>query len=289
MARMDVILAKTRYVYPSYTDLNRLFDLSGLETCHIDGIDHNRDAVYVVGCVNGEYRPHRANAKNPKAFLVFWSLERPGPERFVGYCAGMRKLLNEWNFDEIWSADPYVVDKIADSRIRYVPIGGHPDLESVVREEPKYDFAHMSCQSGRRNNIYKALEKAGKTMAPNAYGEARTTLLGQSRYMLNVHQDDWPILEPLRFVLAACCKLPIISEHVEHAGIYSRHGANHYYIDVHYAELAETALGVKPVDMAAMAERTYDMVTTEFGFSRVVLSAVDAIAQARELNAGVIR
>ena len=286
---MDVVMVKTRYVYPSYTDLISLMELSGFEVCCVDQIDFSREAVYVVGTVNGEYRPHRANARNIKAFMVFWSLERPGPDLLVGYCAGMRKLLNEWNFDEIWSADPYVVGKINDSRVRYVPVGGHPDLIHVTKGKRQYDIVHLSCDAQRRSVIFNALKDQGKTIAPKAWGDTRTEILAHSGIMLNIHQNEWQILEPLRFVLAACARVPIVSEHIEHAGIYKRHGPDHYYIDVEYDTIVEKIGTLNDQDLIPMATRAYDMVTTEFGFARVVEKAVAQIAINGDLQPGVIR
>ena len=62
----------------------------------------------------------------------------------------------------------------------------------------------------------------GLTVAANGWDYVRHVGLMGSRFMLNIHQDEFPYIEPLRFSLAAAYGLPILSEHCAEIYPYSR-------------------------------------------------------------------
>ncbi len=52
----------------------------------------------------------------------------------------------------------------------------------------------------------------GFTVATNSWGVERHNQLMASRIMLNIHQDMFQYIEPLRMVLAAAYGLPVLTE-----------------------------------------------------------------------------
>ena len=57
----------------------------------------------------------------------------------------------------------------------------------------------MSYEVPRRQTIYKYFMNVGK----NGWGEERHRVLQQSKFAVNVHQDQFPFCEPLRLALFA--------------------------------------------------------------------------------------
>jgi len=194
----DVIFAKTRHTYDSYTDFWKLVELAGYHQCYVDEIDTSTDNTYIVSPINGEYRPHIDNQKEErKAKLIWWNLER-GTEDFSDYS------------DEIWASDRAFATA---SGATFVPVGSNRALKPNQEVKSSlYDYCHLSYVSHRRDNIYGNLTKRGLTQGPNSWGDERHRVLLQSRFLLNVHQDGQNTIEPLRFALACAYGIPILSE-----------------------------------------------------------------------------
>lgn len=201
----EVIFVKVRNdkgkLYDSYTDYWSLVELSEFPTCELDDVDPESNNIYVFSPDNGNVkacceRPHKAK-------YILWQLERP---THTG-------LNMPTYFDEMWVSDLHLFQMVNNPKCKYVVIGGHPGLGEFSFYEPKtYDFAHMSYAYGRREAMYDELRRMGYSLAPNGWGEERHKVLKSSRAMLCFHQDDMPVIEPLRYVLAACYGLPIIAE-----------------------------------------------------------------------------
>ncbi len=68
----------------------------------------------------------------------------------------------------------------------------------------------MSYNYGRRENIINELKNNGYSLAPNGWGSLKEDSLASSSYGLAIHQDELPIIEPLRYMLFAAWKLPIV-------------------------------------------------------------------------------
>ena len=296
VAMRDIIFAHTRYVYPSYTDYRRLVELAGFETCFVDQIDFTRkNVVYIVSPLNGEYRPHRDNWRKHahNAHVVWWSLERPGPSGIAEFVRGTKRLLDDWYFDEVWLSDRYLCEQCHDKRVRFVVLGSHPALGQPRRSRRRsfqYDIVHLSYLTPRRQAIIDPLTNS-LDVAPNGWGEARDRILAASAFMLNVHQDDWLVLEPLRFALAAAWALPMISEHMIDPYPYNRGETGHYIKQVHYDDLVGEVLNAVRGDyeqFRAMGRRMHDLMTTEFGFRRQVELAV-AVLDRRPLDPLTLR
>lgn len=214
----EITFVKTRWFYQSYTDFWKLVDLSGFKTIYVDELDASKDGVYITCPMNGEWRPHLENQANRErnAHLILWNLERPsGSAGYSGeYSQKQRRLMYGLQddgtpakcrfIDEVWVSDRQIA---AESGMRFVVLGsdeglGEPGTDKV------FDLCHMSYEVDRRRNIYRRFDK----VAPNAWPPERDTILKQSKFALNIHQDRHPFQEPLRFALFAAYGLPIITE-----------------------------------------------------------------------------
>jgi hypothetical protein len=292
-AMKDIVFAHTAHVYASYTDYRKLVELGGFETCVAGAIDFGRDAVYILSPLNGEYRPHRDNfrGKPYKAHVISWCLERPsGANGLRDFVRGQKQLLDDWYFDEIWLSDRYLVKHVNDSRVRFVPLGSHIGLGDPSRAHQKrrvyeYDYIHLSYLVGRRKAIIDGLAHRGHASAPNSWPPERHDLLMNSAFMLNIHQDNWPIIEPLRLALAAAYAMPVITEEIRDSYPYNRGGDRHNTWPVKYADFVEEVLRVIKSDyepFRAMGWRMHALMTGEFEFGRQVKKA------ARELGGAPI-
>jgi hypothetical protein len=218
----EIIFAKTRYFYQSYTDFWSLVELSGFHTCFVDEIDfYNQNNVYIFAPMNGEWRPLIDNKfplgfdnRSPRATLVMWNLERPGEDSIGNFAVGNQALIGRY-LDRVIVSDRELARL---SRLDYVTLGGHEGLGNPGKFEYKrFDLIHLSCYSNHRSFLFDAPDRPkrllnGFTIAQNGWHAERDIALMSARYMLNIHQDSHPFIEPLRFVLAAMYGLPIISE-----------------------------------------------------------------------------
>jgi hypothetical protein len=210
----EIIFAKTRYQYDSYTDFYSLVSLSNFPTCYIDEVDWNRDALYITAPMNGELKSMTI-PKDRKCKIALWNLERPsGSGGLQNYIEDNNILIAEGMIDQVIVSDKQLA---RDTGFHYVPVGGHPGLGELC-DEKIYDVVHMMCYSPRRGRWFDYPNSRqyveGITVAPNGWGDERHKSLRHARFALNIHQDEYKYMEPLRFVLAACYGLPIISEDV---------------------------------------------------------------------------
>ena len=221
----SIKFVRTSHHYDSYVDFFKLAELSGFEIVHLNQVDVSEDIVYILaphtGGTNaneGEWNPHiTKQAHKPRmAHLILWCLERPsGTEtKTVGtYAANNRALLTARLFDEVWVGDPRLAD---DAHLRFVPLGSHANLGVVNSFGRRFNFASMSYDVPRRTALkakfIQLFPNAG--FAPNAWEPQRGSVLNATRFGLNIHQDNFPYIEPLRIALFAGYGLPIISEAV---------------------------------------------------------------------------
>jgi len=216
-----IVFVKTRYHYDSYTDFWSLVELSGFPTCFVDEVRLNSDHTYVVTPANGEWRPHIRNERirvpegERRAKLVWWNLERGwNPGEASPSSDGLGDML-QW-CDRVWISDRAWASSLkklhGSERIRNVPLGSHPDLGAPGMLK-HYDLIHLSYITHRRSLVYDRIAQRRK-LAENCWGEERHQKLLRSRALLGIHQDDKPVIEPLRFSLAAAYGLPILTETV---------------------------------------------------------------------------
>lgn len=211
---MNIVFAMTRYQYDSYTDFWKLVELAKFETCYVDEVDISKPNIYVVSPMNGEWDPHIANqaGKPHNAHLVHWCLERPsGAGGLYNYGKSNRFRIYDRTLDDVWVSDRQMG---LETQFRFLPLGSDYGLGEPARDKV-YDVVHMSYVSGRRANIYGQLDP--KLLGPNGWGLSRHYVLQHSRFALNIHQDQFPFQEPLRWALFAAYGLPMLTEEVKDA------------------------------------------------------------------------
>jgi hypothetical protein len=273
---MRLVFAKTRYSYDSYSDFWKLVELSGLETCWIDHIDYEQEALYVLTPINGETRPvidrERKSGKKKRALLAWWNLERPdsgpgGLNDLLGsmVCNNTNGML-EW-VDKIWTSDAY--QHSLDPRAVHVVMGSDLRLAMGVRDPISYDFCHMSCDVGRRNAIIGSLRDL--RIGPNAWGAERSKIVNGSRMMLNIHQTDANIGEPLRFAVAAAHGIPLISETL--VDPYPLENGKSCLIK-RYEELQQTVRESLHCDMEILGAQLKEVLTVRFPFRDCALKGL---------------
>jgi hypothetical protein len=262
---MDVIFAKTRYHYDSYNDFWRLVELAGFQTCHVDEIDLAARAIYITSPINGEIRPHikhrKSIAKTDKnCQIIWWNLERPGPN-----IEGEATELFEY-IDRIWVSDRYYAT--LDPRFEHVVLGSDRGLRLTSEAlERHWDWTHQSYTSPRRDPIYGALRLSGLREGTNGWGDHRDRVLRASQLMLNVHQTDHPIGEPIRFALAAAYSLPMISE--ASADLWPL-ANGHDYREVAYELLVEAVIAARDQNLSSLGNNLHQTLCVDWTFRKGV-------------------
>lgn len=213
-----IVFVRTRYEYASYVDYWKLVELSEFPTVYVDEVDIEENVTYIVSPMNGEWRPHidseYAQGKEKMARLYLWNLERPGGSGNIGrYKVDNVALIRGDYVDHVLVSDRRLAQM---TNLHYVPLGTHAGL-GMPGTVKRWDLIHLSCFSGRRSFLFTDPHKSarnvkGMSVAPNGWGQDRHKRLQESKFMLNVHQDDYPFIEPLRFALASAYGLPIITE-----------------------------------------------------------------------------
>lgn len=213
----SIIFANTRHKYDSYTDYHRLVGLSGFETCFIDEINYDSDNLYIVSPINGEVAAIR---KERHCAVYGWNLERPsGSGSLTQYKRDNDKLLDDGTFDAILVSDKELA---LVTGLSYMPLGSHALLGVPgLFDNKSIDFIPLACYSNHRGWMFKEpgvlhTQIDHMTIAANAWGDQRHAALLQAKYMLNIHQDNFTFIEPLRFALAASYGLTVVSEQITH-------------------------------------------------------------------------
>jgi len=185
-------------LYDSYDDYWKLVNLSKFESCELDEVNPNSENIYVFSPDNGNVK--ECCKREHKAKYILWQMER-----------GIEGAIKDY-FDEIWVSDRYFHSLINHPKCKYVILGGHLSLGGRPKEPKKWDYVHLSYLLGRRKEKIDNLIKEGYTIAPNGWGEVKEKSLAYSKMGICFHQDEMPIIEPLRYVLFACWKLPMLAE-----------------------------------------------------------------------------
>jgi|SRR6185437_10010692 len=188
--------------YGSYTDYWRLVALSDFATCEQNEIQPDADETYILSPPNGN--AHAIASQPRRAKMICWMLERP-----TGGLAGFVPQM----YDQVWISDRWLASQFKDDpKVKYVPVGGHPSLGGTPQPVKLWNFSHMAYIYGRRQRIVNELEGKGYKVAGACWGAERDWRLASSKMGLCLHQDTLPIIEPLRHVLFACWKLPLVAE-----------------------------------------------------------------------------
>lgn len=228
---MDVIFARTRHVYQSYTDFWRLVELSGFPTCYVDEIDPtDASACYIFTPKNGEIPDGWPDAK---AKIIHWNIEQDVYPDIPGVA-------------ETWYSDATLAQM---GNGRYVLMGSHPDLAQYVAFDKttyaRYDFIALAYWTHRRQCVRDRMIARGFQIAPNAWGDMRCIHLELARYMLHIHQNDGkPYLAPQRWCIAAAYQMPLITETLENWGAFPRDTMTEYsYNELRYGLTPERLNG----------------------------------------------
>lgn len=192
-------------IYDSYTDFWTLIELSGFATCELNDLGSHKAATYIFAPDNGNVKAAliHLRATHPDGYKsILWQLERPGK---------IENVIPDY-FDEMWVSDRSFAERINDPHCKFVILGGHIALGKPSSPQKKYDFIHLSYLYGERAQKVTQLEQLGYSMAPNGWSNERDEALAVSRYGLCLHQDQEPIIEPLRYTLFSCWGIPIVNE-----------------------------------------------------------------------------
>lgn len=277
---MEVVFLRTRWEYQSYTDFWELVRLGGFEVRYLDELEPGREAVYVFSPKQGELESVLPRLKGEHACKVaWWCLERPDVSGSVTESKAIPAGL-----DVLWLSDVWLARRHAFygwGPVQWVPVGSNEELGTAGNGDYLYDWAHLSYTTGRRQEIYGKLD--GRPL-PNCWNEERDRALKATRMMVNVHQDEWPVLESLRFALAAAYGLPIVSEAIHDATPY-REGYD--FVQASYLELpgrvnailARKRKGEGPDFWRTMGLRTRERMCGDFEFGRCVKEAAWVLAK----------
>jgi hypothetical protein len=236
----------------SYTDFRALVRLAGFKTCEMSEVDLWSDNAYVFAPNNGNVQACLSRPRKCKA--IHWELERPGTEWFP------------W-FDETWVSDRTQFMMGSHPRFKYVPLGGHPKLGGAPCLPKVWDLIPLCYAYGERAAKLNALASNGFTLAPSTFEPVdRMYTLAHSRWGLMLHQTPHPIMTPLRAVLYACWKLPIIAEAV---------GDAHPYKFIDYDPELNAARSMSEEEMEHLVEYNYKVATVAFPFRDCVEKAID--------------
>lgn len=304
----EIIAVKTRYHYDPYIDLRRLFELAGFPSCHVDEIDISKPVTYIVSPMNGEYRPHLYNesmtGKSRFCNLILWNIERAGggDTKAIGkYTQANWELMGHYTperkaellrlheekgepppmmyVDSVWVSDRELA---AITGLHYAVLGSHPDFGQPGDVQlKKWDVTHISALNGRRSWVLDDLSKHttykpdnwNDLISPNAWPPQRDAILQQSRFALNIHQDNGPFCEPLRFALFAAYGLPILSETILDAYPY---GSDTMLFTLHHdlPDMMRRLIREDYEQYRRLGMRCREMMTTEFEFGTMVRKAV---------------
>lgn len=240
--------------YSSYKDFWTLVKLSCFETVGQDSPWRDSTETIVSPIANGNVL---AWAKEPrKCKLILWQLERR--------CGTWQEFLPR-SFDTIWLADRHQANEARAYHpdVRHVPVGGHPGLGGKPSQAKKYDFCHFSYLWGKREATIRELQGRGYAIAPKAWPPERDVLLAESRAGLCLHQWTPQVkdfyIEPLRLILMAMWRLPIIAEFCHDCFPYKCY------------TMAEIDAAL--VDARNYAEENYKVMVDMFPFQRCVEEA----------------
>lgn len=284
--RDRIVFVQPRHNYESYADLREMVKIYGYKTCYIGEIELESDNIYIMAPINGEYHEHMGvHGHKPKhCKIILWHLERP--EDPAGDIHGklaefVRHNLAEaekLQIDHIWFSDRYVARLFNNPVAKFVPLGSSPDLIERPRawqvNRKEYQIIHLSYANHRRNSLLGPLIHDGVKIAPNGWGKARADALRQSRFLLNTHQNDYLIWEPLRFAVAASVGIPCISEAIYDP--FPMIARVHYHsVDTSdFKAMVKVACKVDYLKSIGMAQQLHHLLCDEYRFDKNVEKAV---------------
>ncbi len=278
----EPVFVSTRHLYESYADFWALVDASGFRRCYVDEIDLEASETFITTPINGEIRPHLENCrrtlKGPqRATVIWWNLERPegaGAELVASIRSQNEQLLQV--VDAIWTSDRFMAHAAKGQRAYFCKMGSHPALSLGMARGAsfQYDMAHMSYITPRRDSLYAKLSRW--RMAPTGWGNARGEILRATRAMLNVHQTEPPITEPLRIVVAAAFRIPYLTESC--ADLYPLK-AGETCLEASYGVLPGAISGWLRQNLSSLGENLHRELVEKWSFREGVMEAAAKTAE----------
>lgn len=252
--------------YDGYRDFFRLAELSGYPVIWFEDVDVESDNTYILSPLNGTWNP---GWQNPKARIILFDLEWRLDTG--GHDWGKSMLVTPPGVAEVWASDEWYAKVIG---AKFIPLGSHPGLvEDNNPAEPHFDITLQCYMSGRRTYIADRMMEQGLTIAPSKWNPDRDALLKSTTAMLHIHQwDAVKTIAPLRFAIAAAYGLPLISEQVEHRGmfdnivLFSEYDAMPAY--------AKTLTHRYQAELREKGRALHDLLCNEYSFRKCVEAAL---------------
>jgi len=228
---MKIVFCRPRYDYPSYTYVYKLIELSGFPLIYVDEIDYSMECIYIFTPTNGEIFTSAANVslvqhlreanitcpiherqfkETKRCKIVWWNLERPEKnETSEKLNKSISAMIDCGFLDAVWVSDPFLKEWYSHKDVDFVVFGSHPGLGGNA--EKIYDYA-VCCDTSlhRRSRIINRL--GAYKMCPNEMTPERDAMLAQTKFMLNIHKDKWPIQDMIRTAMAAANYMCLVTE-----------------------------------------------------------------------------
>jgi hypothetical protein len=276
--------------YASYTDFWHLVALSGFPVVLAPLADLRREGrTYIFPTLDQDMMACLEACPQGirKSRAVFWNLERPdanlrpGMDLDATYRQATGEILS-WA-DEIWVSDRQV--HALDPRPKFAVLGGHPDLVKIEPGQKKdVDIVHVGQLTDRRKSVLNLLRSHGcRVEDRGAWGYERAQILSRSRLMVGIDRVSTDpkrlhFSTPLRFVVAASARLPVLQEGVMDKDIFDPYPlvAGTSVAVASYGQLPDAALellNADPPRLAAMGRAAYEVYCRDWTFRRGVLEA----------------
>jgi len=277
---MGIAFASPAFNYQSYSDLHRVFDNCGVPHVKFPNIDpYASDTTYICTPANGELE-HIRNYKDRTCKTVWWFLERVQSDKEFD---GFKRHQDQGHWDGVLVSDMGYHDELKKRgvNVAFCPIGVHKEFGTPKYDAPKiWDIVHISYKDiWRRNRLFNSIPGNIK-VAPNGWGDKRRQSLYQSRFLLNTHQDETKVIEPLRLILAVCHGVPIITEAITRPRPF--HDSGRMWM-ADYDQVPQLVAGKikdykkNPTPFIRSAERNYDFFMKHFPFFESVELAVNEL------------
>jgi hypothetical protein len=196
---------RTGEYYSAYNDYFRLVHISGFQECDLEEVKPHSNNTYIFtlnyhglnqGPIPDEYFPKTRTAR-----YILHQIER-------------YNIIDD-RYDEIWLSDRSMPE-LNHPKTKYVVLGGDRNfMQPLQHLDKEYDFYHMCYTVGRRGPMITDLARSGFSIAdaPEDW-TYKNRYMQQSRVGLALHQhpDSVEIIEPLRYTVYSCMKLPILAE-----------------------------------------------------------------------------
>lgn len=196
---------------PAYQDFRRMAELSGIPFVHLAQVNLSSDTTYVFWWLDDVAKEiiGRCGSPKRKARVVLWNLERAFEQTADGLVAHWPASWLEY-VDELWLSCPEYVRLARSDRARFVLLASHAGLGEPPSGHHRWDVVHSSFLTERRAEIVRRLSDL--RVAPKAWGKEREAIFRSGCLLVDVHQDEFPVMAPLRIAIAAAYSLPVVAE-----------------------------------------------------------------------------